>query len=148
MSRRFDFWTQLSKRGYPASKLAQYFIYYPLRFTLLANIRTKPRTQDTAEAFIVFKIRMSTRTLSILKQLKKALEIIPIEQESGTYHNPKLKQILRNRIRPIICFSNSKSIGKKLISAKLHNTNVPKANSNSLKYPRLAAYARSLQCFN
>jgi hypothetical protein len=98
MSRRFDFWTQLSERGYPASKLAQYFNYYPSRSTLLANIRTKPRTQDTAEAFIVFKIRMSTRTLSILKQLKKALEIIPIEQESGTYHNPKLKQILRNRM--------------------------------------------------
>ena len=68
--RRIDFWTQLAERGYPAYKLDKYFDYYPQRSVLLRNIRTTPKSQATKEAFIVFKIRMSTRTMSILKQLK------------------------------------------------------------------------------
>ena len=144
---RCDFWTQLAARGYPADKLDQYFNYNPRRAILLQNIRTTPKPQEAREAFIVFKITMSTRTISILKQLKNALEVIPIEQELGTYQNPQLKQILRNRKRPIICFSNSKSIGKSLISAKLYNNHAPKINQTTTKYPRLHAYVRSLQNF-
>jgi len=142
---RCDFWTQLVARRYPAHKLDKYFDYYPRRAVLLRNIRTTPKSQTTTEAFIVFKIRMSTRTMSILKQLKKALEVIPIEEETGTYHNPQLKQILKNRIRPIICFSNSKSIGKSLISAKLHNNSAPTTSQKATKYQKLHAYVRSLQ---
>jgi hypothetical protein len=145
--KRIDFWTQLAERGYPAYKLDQYFSYYPQRHVLLQNIRTRPKPLATREAFIVFKIRMSTRTMSILKQLKKALDIIPIEHELGTYHNPKLKQILRNRIRPIICFHNSKNIGKSLITAKLHNNNAlkttMKTKQSATTYPQLQAYVRS-----
>ena len=57
---RCDFWTQWAERGYPAYKLDQYFDYYPRRVILLRNIRTTPKSQTTTEAFIVFKIRMST----------------------------------------------------------------------------------------
>jgi hypothetical protein len=145
MTTTIFFWTQLAARGYSAYKLDQYFDCYPRRAVLLQNIRTTPKSQTTTEAFIVFKMRMSNRTMSILRQLKNALEVIPIEEEAGTYHNPQLKQILKNRIRPIICFSNSKSIGKSLISAKLHNNNALKTNQKATKYRRLHAYVRSLQ---
>ena len=143
--KRIDFWTQLAERGYPAYKLDQYFSYYPQRHVLLQNIRTRPKPLATREAFIVFKIRMSTRTMSILKQLKNALDVIPIEHELGTYHNPKLKQILRNRTRPIICFHNSKNIGKSLITAKLHNNNAQKTKTkqSTTTYPRLQAYVHA-----
>jgi hypothetical protein len=146
---RCDFWTQLATRGYPADKLDQYFNYYPRRAILLENIRTTPKSQETREAFIVFKIRMSTRTILILKQLKQALEVIPIEQESGIYHKPQLKQILKTRIRPIICFPSQRASANHLSPQNyitLYNLSA-KQTQAATKYPRLQAYVRSLQKF-
>jgi len=95
---------------------------------------------------------MSTRTTQILKQLKDALTVFPDNHPNRTFGDHTLRDTFQNKQRPIICFRNSKSIGSRLISAKIpsikplnsQNMEVPLKNHNLNEYAKRYFQARSV----
>ena len=130
--RRTEFWNQLQARGFQHDKLQKYFQYNPNRTTILESTCFMPKPQVAPATLpLLFKIRMSTRTTHILRQLKRALSVYPDDHPNRTFSNPQLRKVFQNRQRPIICFRNSKNIGSRLISAKVPPTQHNNPNSTA-----------------
>ena len=136
IKRRNDFWNQLKDRGFQYHNLQNYFQYDPNRASILHSVRLSPKPQDVPTTIpLLFKIRMSTRTTQILKQLKDALTVYPDNHPNRTFGNPELRNIFQNRQRPIICFRNSKNIGSRLISAKVPPIRPPAPSTTEVQLP-------------
>jgi hypothetical protein len=142
--RRTEFWKQLQARGFQHEKLQKYFQYNPNRTTILASTCFTPKSQGAPKTLpLLFKIRMSTRTTHVLRQLKNALSVYPDDHPNRTFNNPQLRSIFLNRQRPIICFRNSKTIGSRLISARVPPTRQtnPNTTAHLCNNQTLAEYA-------
>ena len=95
---------------------------------------------------------MSTKTTQILKQLKNALTVYPDNHPNRTFGDLALRETFQNKQRSIICFRNSKSIGSRLISAKIppakpsgsQNMEVPLKNHDLSEYSKRYFQARSV----
>ena len=153
IKRRSDFWNQLQARGFQQNNLQKYFQYYPNRAAILNSVRLSPKQHDVPQTIpLLFKIRMSTKTTQILKQLKNALTVFPDNHPNRTFGDHALRETFQNKQRPIICFRNSKSIGSRLISAKIppvkpsgsHNTEVLLKNRDLSEYAKRYFQARSV----
>ena len=143
--RRDEFWEQLTARGFRSDNLQRYFQYNPSRTRILSTVRLSPKPQDVPNTVpLLFKLRMSTRTTHILKELKHALKVYPDNHPNRTFGNPQLRDIFQNRQRPIICFRNSKNIGSRLISARVPPIKPANLHHNGprLSNPNMSEYAR------
>ena len=105
IKRRSDFWNQLQARGFQQNNLQKYFQYEPNRAAILNSVRLSPKQHDVPQTIpLLFKIRMSTKTTQILKQLKDALTVFPDNHPNRTFGDHALRETFQNKQRPIICF--------------------------------------------
>ena len=134
-----DFAAQLQARGHSNSSLQTYFQYNPDRKKILQSINLKPKQTNAAQTVpLLFKLWMSTRTVRLLRQLKRALRIDQAPLEHATFSKKQLSTIFHDRKGPTICLYNAKNIGARIVSAKLHP---PKTNKNpKLSHSYLATF--------
>ena len=144
---------QLQARRFQQNKLQIYFQYDPNRAAILNSVRLSPKQHDVPQTIpLLFKIRMSTRATQNLNQLKNALTVFPDNHPNRTFGDHALRETFQNKQRPIICFRNSKSIGSRLISAKIpsikpsgsQNMAVPLKNHDLSEYAQCYFQARSV----
>ena len=125
--RRLLFREQLLARGYYPSTLDEYFQHKPARTALLAGIQLTPKPSlSTTNTPTVFKTRYSPRTATLTQAFKKALTAT-----TEMLANPSLAAQLQANGRPLLCFSNAKNIGSKVVSAKLNSPDVQSGNSRT-----------------